>query len=114
MNLHASLTELLDRHSQSLPPDYAGFYGSVRAFLEGGEPPRTFCEAFAAQLKGYDDKMREFSRRGENGEKLTDTELEVFKEVFNKFKLLNGCAEKLPFEMRKLISELVGFPVMGM
>ena len=114
MNLRESLAELLDRHSKSLPPDYLGFYGGISAILARGIPPRTFCEVFSAELKDYDDKMRVYSERGEKGEDLTEGELGVFKEVSNKYKLLIGCTEKLPLEMRKLISEFVGFPVMGM
>jgi hypothetical protein len=114
MNVRKSLSDLLDQHSKSFPPDYFGFYGSVSAILASGMPPRTFCEAFGAELKDYDNKLQEYSKRGENGEKLSGEELELFKEVFHKYKLLNGCAEKLPSEMRKLISELAGFPVMGM
>jgi hypothetical protein len=114
MDLLDSISKLLERHSKSVPPDYAGFYSSISVILSSGVPPRKFCETFAAELKYYDDQMRRYSERGHIGEKLSQAEFDVFKEVFQKYKLLNGSAEKLPLAMRNLISELAGCPVMGL
>jgi len=106
MDSRNSLPELLDRHSKSLPPDYWGFYNSVRAILASGVPPRKLCESFAAELQGYDAQMRRYSERGEKGEKLSQSELDAFRGVFHKHKLLTGCVEKLPPDMRQLIFKL--------
>ena len=112
MNLSEMLDKLLDECTAPSLPDYYTFYGEVHRIMSSGVPPRTFCEVFAAKVKEYDNRMETYSERGLQGEKLSDEELRVFKEVFHRWKLLNGCAEKLPLTMRKLISELAGCAIM--
>jgi hypothetical protein len=114
LDLNRSLDEALDSCAVTLPPDYFTFYERITQLLSSGIPPRSFGEIFASKLKTFDDLMKEYSARGERGEELSPRELEVFKGVSNKWKLLQGCIEKMPVAMRRLISELAGTRVMGL
>jgi hypothetical protein len=113
MNLEKWLDALLDECAKPMPPDYMTFYSRVLQTLGSGVSPKTFCEVFAARVKRFDGLMRKYARRGEQGHDLSPSELEEFRITFHKYKLLNGCAEKLPEEIRQQIAELAGCRVMG-
>ena len=113
MNLDDWLDKLLEKCAKSMTPDYSTFYSEVDEKLATGVSPRDFCEVFAAKVKEYDGLMRIYDKRGRQEHKPSSAELAEFKSTFQKYKLLNGCAEKLPTEIRQQIANLAGCPVMG-
>ena len=114
MNLDDWLDSLLDEYSKPIPPDYMTFYYKVQQKLGTGISPKSFCEVYATRVKLFDGLMKEYNKRGEQGLDLSPSELEEFRITFHKYKLLNGCAEKLPEEILLKIADLSGCHIMGM
>ena len=112
MNFEKNFDKLLEDCSESLPPNYAKFYEEIHSILSSGVAPKSFCIHFAKRLKELNDRMKVFDKQGRKKVEINETELLEFKSVSNKWKLLMGCSEKLPEEIRVTISKLADTELM--
>jgi len=84
-------TDLLDRCSNGLIPDYANFYTKAPVLLSVGYPEAILKEVFETVTDGFKKIM---SRDRDN------TEILIARKRTNQFKLLFGLAGNLPMPIR--------------
>lgn len=95
MNLEEKIEDLLKINSSGGTPNYYEFYPAIKALLEKGFPPKSYCDVFISRLSEYNSILENISSES------TPTKADF--EVYNKMKLLLGYIDKLPTDLKEYI-----------